>query len=136
MPPDDAAQALGFLLADAMFNAMESLRLYGACCPRCCGACTALQWYRDHAPADADYALRSIWDGTDLDRWDFQRVDGGVDWKVIEEAWELADLRGCHTQATAHTDDTVRWAFMLAEIANRRIAHTSPATETSTGASE
>ena len=99
--PDNALEALGFLLSHVMVETMTALELYGGCCDRCCGACLALQWYRDNPPAAqaADEALRSIWDGTEMDRWEFQRPDGGVDWRVIEEAWVNSDRRGCHSSA-------------------------------------
>lgn len=102
--PENAAQALGHLLVGALADAMVALDLYGACCDRCCGACQALQWYRDHDRVTADRALRSIWDGTDAERWEFQRPDGGIDWKVIEEAWVNSGRRGCHANTSDATE--------------------------------
>ena len=62
------------------------------CCPKCCGPCAALAYFRNDEMADE--AL-SVWlEAWDLN-WDWCTQDGHVRWADIEAKWTMEE---CHSE--------------------------------------
>lgn len=55
------------------------------CCPRCCGTCSTLRWFRDTAN---DYLTRMLNDFSPGASWSWQMADGSVDWSQVEAHWD------------------------------------------------
>lgn len=87
----DKQRAFGLLLNGAIYAATRTILDNGeeACCGLgCCGPCSALIWYRDNAPGEADEAVRAVWDSRPEDLYDWQTGNGGINWPYLAELWE------------------------------------------------
>lgn len=91
-------QALGHLIAAAINEAHRTTwgdaEGVAACCPTHCGPCGALRWFYTNSPDKADEAVRSIME-CDSDGYDWQKHDGGIDWKVLLAVWARGKQLGC-----------------------------------------
>ena len=91
-------QALGFLIAGAINQALRTTwdhpENVAACCPNCCGPCAALQWFYANDPGKADAAVASIMHD-ESDGYGWQLTSRGIDWKVMLQIWNRGRDIGC-----------------------------------------
>lgn len=86
----NARKALGYLIAGTINITLTELDGEpAACCPECCGPCSALLWYADHAPDRANDAVVAIMGGP-TERYDWQNpVTLDIDWSPLRAAWAV-----------------------------------------------